>query len=107
MGRRQVNLEGVVCRSAPRGYGPHKTLCNRFIRWSRLGVFARIFATLAAAADAPAPLMKTATVRHYCSGRTFILVSLFRNDQQRRALPEEIRQRHWPAEHFVRAPVPA
>lgn len=29
-------------------YGPHKTLYNRFIRWSRLGVFDRIFAGLAA-----------------------------------------------------------
>ena len=29
---------------APAGYGPHKTIYNRFIRWSRLGVFNRIFA---------------------------------------------------------------
>ena len=28
-------------------YGPHKTLYNRFARWSRLGVFARIFRDLA------------------------------------------------------------
>lgn len=25
----------------PQGYGPHKTLYNRFIGWSRLGVFDR------------------------------------------------------------------
>ena len=32
----------------PRGeYGPHKTIYNRFIRWSRLGVFNTIFAELA------------------------------------------------------------
>ena len=31
-------------------YGPPKTLYNRFIRWSRIGVFDRVFATLAAAA---------------------------------------------------------
>ena len=24
-------------------YGPHKTLCNRFVRWGRLGVFNKIF----------------------------------------------------------------
>ena len=30
------------------GYGPHKTIYNRFIRGSRLGVFNRIFAALAA-----------------------------------------------------------
>jgi transposase len=32
---------------APKAYGPHKTLYNRFIRWSRLGGFDRIFASLA------------------------------------------------------------
>jgi len=26
-------------RDAPRDYGPHKTIYNRFVRWSRLGVF--------------------------------------------------------------------
>jgi len=33
---------------APKEYGPHKTIYNRFVRWSRLGVFNRIFAALAA-----------------------------------------------------------
>ena len=32
---------------APREYGPHKTIYNRFIRWSRQGVFDKIFAELA------------------------------------------------------------
>jgi len=34
-------------RDAPREYGPHKTVYNRFVRWSRLGVFNKIFAELA------------------------------------------------------------
>jgi hypothetical protein len=34
-------------KDAPKGYGPRKTLYNRFMRWSRLGVFDRIFAALA------------------------------------------------------------
>jgi putative transposase len=38
----------VLIEDAPRGYGPHKTLYNRFIRWSRMGVFDRIFAALPA-----------------------------------------------------------
>jgi transposase len=38
---------GPMWRDAPAAYGPHKTLCNRFIRWSQIGVFDRIFATLA------------------------------------------------------------
>ena len=32
---------------APSVYGPHKTLTNRVVRWSRLGVVARIFRDLA------------------------------------------------------------
>ena len=41
-----VIRNGVRWRDAPREYGPHKTIYNRFIRWSRLGVFDRIFAEL-------------------------------------------------------------
>ena len=43
-----VIKNGLRWRDAPKEYGPHKTLYNRFIRWSRLGVFDRIFAELAA-----------------------------------------------------------
>ena len=38
---------GLQWKDAPKEYGPYKTLYNRFIRWSRLGVFDRIFAALA------------------------------------------------------------
>jgi transposase len=38
---------GLQWKDTPKEYGPHKTLYNRFIRWSRLGVFDRIFAALA------------------------------------------------------------
>ena len=37
-----VIRNGVRWRDAPAAYGPHKTIYNRFIRWSRLGVFNRI-----------------------------------------------------------------
>jgi transposase len=37
----------------PKDYGPHETLYNRFIHWSRLGVFDRIFASLAAEGPMP------------------------------------------------------
>ena len=40
-----------------RAYGQHKTLYNRFVRWSRLGVFDRIFAGLAGQAGEPDLLM--------------------------------------------------
>ena len=32
-----VIRNGLRWRDAPREYGPHKTIYNRFIRWSRLG----------------------------------------------------------------------
>jgi len=38
-----VIRNGLRWRDAPRDYGPHKTLYNRFVRWSRMGVFDRIF----------------------------------------------------------------
>jgi transposase len=43
----------VPIEDAPRGYGPRKALYNRFIRWSRLGVFDRIFAALTGEAPKP------------------------------------------------------
>ncbi len=42
-----VIRDGLRWRNAPAEYGPHKTLYNRFVRWSRHGVFARIFRELA------------------------------------------------------------
>jgi putative transposase len=56
-----VIRHGLQWKDAPRGYGPPKTLYNRFIRWSRLGVFARILAALASEADMPERLMIDAT----------------------------------------------
>jgi transposase len=56
-----VIRNGLRWRDAPKEYGPHKTIYNRFIRWSRLGVFNRIFAELAAAGGKPDRLMIDAT----------------------------------------------
>ncbi len=41
-----VIRHGLQWKDAPREYGPYKTLYNRFIRWSRLGIFNKIFAEL-------------------------------------------------------------
>jgi len=56
-----VIRNGLRWRDAPQEYGPHKTLYNRFIRWSRLGVFDRIFSRLTADAGPPDTLMIDAT----------------------------------------------
>ncbi len=39
-----VIRNGLRWRDAPKEYGPHKRIYNLFIRWSRPGVFDRIFA---------------------------------------------------------------
>jgi len=56
-----VIRNGLRWRDAPAGYGPHKTIYNRFIRWSRLGVFNRILTELAARRGDPEKLMIDAT----------------------------------------------
>ena len=56
-----VIRNGLRWRDAPREYGPHKTVYNRFVRWSRLGVFNKIFAELARKAGKPRRLMIDAT----------------------------------------------
>ena len=52
---------GLRWRDAPPGYGPHKTLNNRFARWSRMGVFSQIFAALAGEAGEPDRLIIDST----------------------------------------------
>ncbi len=56
-----VIKNGLRWRDAPREYGPHKTIYNRFIRWSRLGVFNKIFAALARKGGKPERIMIDAT----------------------------------------------
>ena len=56
-----VIRNGLMWRDAPAAYGPHKTLYNRFVRWSLMGVFNRIFAGLAAEGGPPDQLMIDAT----------------------------------------------
>ena len=56
-----VIKNGLRWRDAPPGYGPHKTIYNRFVRWSRLGVFNKIFGELASKAGKSSRLMIDAT----------------------------------------------
>jgi putative transposase len=55
-----VLKRGLQWRDAPTAYGPYKTLYNRFIRWSRLGVFDKIFKELSSQ-DLPKQLQIDAT----------------------------------------------
>ena len=56
-----VIRNGLRWRDAPGDFGPHKTIFNRFIRWSQMGVFNKILAKLAAMAGRPDQVMIDAT----------------------------------------------
>jgi putative transposase len=56
-----VIRNGLRWRDAPAVYGPPKTIYNRFVRWSRMGVFNKIFAALAAKGGEAGQLMIDAT----------------------------------------------
>tara|TARA_A100001518_G_C1170034_1_gene21712 strand:+ start:165 stop:437 length:273 start_codon:yes stop_codon:yes gene_type:complete len=73
-----VIRNGLRWRHAPAEYGPHKTIYNRFIRKSRLGVFSNIFAALAAKGGKLDQLMIVAT--HLKAHRT--ATSLLESDSK-------------------------
>jgi transposase len=56
-----VLQSGCRWKDAPKPYGPHKTLYNRFVRWAKKGVWDRLFHHLAAAGGPPAVVMIDAT----------------------------------------------
>ncbi|PYD46392.1 hypothetical protein C3920_15505 [Novacetimonas pomaceti] len=56
-----VIRNGLQWKDAPKAYGPHKTLYNRFIRRSCQGVFDRIFVVLTEQAGRLKRLMIDAT----------------------------------------------
>ena len=76
-----VIRNGLRWRDAPPDYGPHKTLYNRWARWSRMGVFASILTELASEGDATNTLMIDAT-------RPRALIHLNRRFATGNALPE-------------------
>ena len=56
-----VIRNGPQWKDAPKSHGPHKPPYNRFFRWTRLGVFDRIFAGLAGEGPRPERIMIDAT----------------------------------------------
>jgi transposase len=56
-----VNRNGLRWRDAPKEYGPHKTLYNRWKRRGEMGVFLRMMEGLAAAGADPKTVMIDAT----------------------------------------------
>jgi transposase len=73
-----VIRNGLRWRDAPPGYGPHKTIYNRFVRWSRLGVFNKILAELARKAGKLSRLMIAAThLKAHRTAASFLRKGLF------------------------------
>ena len=70
-------ISGIVhvlrsgCRwaDAPAGYGPHKTLYNRFVRWAAKGVWEAMFHALAEAGGPAADLLLDSSMMeaHRCA----------------------------------------
>ena len=56
-----VIRNGLMWRYVPVSYGPYKIIYNRFIRWSRMGVFARILIELTNQAKDTEEIMIDAT----------------------------------------------
>ncbi len=56
-----VNRNGLRWRDAPREYRPHKTLYNRWKRWSAMGIFIRMMEGLATGKAEPQTIMIDAT----------------------------------------------
>jgi putative transposase len=56
-----VIRNGLRWRDAPDVYGSHKTLYNRFVRWSLKGIFDRIFSGLVTGGAEPDTVMIDAT----------------------------------------------
>ncbi|MFT8523397.1 MAG: IS5 family transposase [Gluconobacter cerinus] len=56
-----VNRNGLRWRDAPREYGPHKTLYNRWKRWSAMGIFIRMMEGLTTGKADPQTIMIDAT----------------------------------------------
>jgi transposase len=53
-----ANRNGLRWCDAPKDYGPHKTLYNRWKRWGEKGIFLQMMEGLAAASDEPKTVIR-------------------------------------------------
>ncbi len=75
----QVIRYGLMWRDAPACYGPHKTLCNRFVRRSKAGVFDRVFQTLASESTETETVMIDSThIQAHRTAASLLKKGLFR-----------------------------
>ena len=78
---------GLRWKDAPKEYGPYKTLYNRFVRWSNMGVFEKIFTALSESTQDTSLLLIDATClkahRTAASLRKKGFLSLYRTHKRR------------------------
>jgi transposase len=84
-----VLRSGAPWRDLPDNFGPYTTCYNRFVRWRRAGVWARIMDALATAHDASVQMIDTSTVPcaparcvHHPESKTVHGTVTWRADQQ-------------------------
>jgi transposase len=63
-----VLRSGAPWRDLPNNFGPYTTCYNRFVRWRRAGVWAKIMNALAGAHDAAVQMIDTSIVRVHQHG---------------------------------------
>jgi transposase len=63
-----VLRSGAPWRDLPNNFGPYTTCYNRFVRWRRAGVWAKIMSALAEAHDAAVQMIDTSIVRVHQHG---------------------------------------
>ncbi|MDI2077357.1 MULTISPECIES: IS5 family transposase [Bradyrhizobium] len=63
-----VLRSGAPWRDLPESFGPYTTCYNRFVRWRRAGVWAKLMSALAGAHDAAVQMIDTSIVRVHQHG---------------------------------------
>src|SRR5262249_3255726 len=64
-----VLRSGAPWRDLPQSFGPYTTCYNRFVRWRRAGVWARIMSALARGHDAAVQMLDTSIIPAHAGGR--------------------------------------
>jgi transposase len=63
-----VLRSGAPWRDLPESFGPYTTCYNRFVRWRRAGVWAKLMSALSVAHDADVQMIDTSIVRVHQHG---------------------------------------
>jgi transposase len=97
---------GCRWRDVPSAYGPPTTIYNRFTRWSRRGIWQRMFERMAAAGPVPEELSLASThVKAHRSAQT-TKGGLGRRRSGSRGAARPARSMPWPMLKADRSPLP-